>query len=1204
MTTKKNFVFAFISLFAMLLTALGISFAFPSQKADSAIDWTGHSYTKFTPYSTTDGVYLSPIEDNARLGFVVVLVGGYSLIGGSYNGFMTTSAGATCGIDGTTYKGAQHQGTNTNYYDIRYRIEAYAQSNVYIRQARVAAKNASGFYALYTDTDYGINSTTTSFKYGQTIDRDDTFGTVEGSGAYDINMLYDLVLVYEYFINGNSVRVSAGSVADELAGGLGAATTVNPADYEREGYALEGFWTGENKTGTQVLDADGYFVNDYAYTPGATLYPGYTQEIYWTDESVWSAAGKNFNTYSLEGSGTEEDPYLIQSEWDLSFLSWTIYNADEYGVTSSDLYYYDGKHFLQTKDLNFEGYYWQPIGILYTRDGASADRYFSGNYDGDGYTVSGVYTPAGTDNGYSYQGLFGYVYGQSSAQLAIIQNVGVIDSFIQGSECIGGVVGYAVNLTLNDCYNAGLVDGVLNIGGLVGYIENSVLENLYNKANLNLSVNSLKGNAGGLIGQAVNSSIQNCYNSGSIYCCYSSQLPGDYIVRTNIGGLVGLLYEGNSVSECFNKGEITSSYNSVGGIIGKIQHDSNNKTTLVLNCYNTGRVKFYSDHNNATYVYAYYYAGVIGSIGGPSKSFVNIKNCYNKAEINTEFEGITVHYTAGLIGNTISLNCPNVSIENCFNSGNIIANLTAAGLINSLGGSCTVDRCYNTGNVSASWELAGLVADFRGKSITNCYNSGDITFYGDSGQFYIGGVVGYLSSDIFNCYNTGTISVPNEVNNVNGSNVGGVVAYNISGSTVKNCINVGAINVHSSVSNAGEVGGICNYISHIESNYYGGDCEASIGGINGADVDGQAEYLADLDVLAKLEEWYSADSVFEDGSLVWDEEYHWDFESVWAIYGETVNEGYPVFIRYWTDIYHTYENYVFSGAGSQSDPYLIETPQQLAYLSWTIYSGSAHNGQSITINSENYFYQNSYFKQMANLDMSAGYWQPIGVFSTREGQEVNNFFAGHYDGNGYIITGINIPEDTEYSYQGLFGVVKGNITDASVTNVAIYNSNIHGLEYVGGIAGYVGANASVTNSFYQGGVYGSSSGGIVGQVEGGEVSSSGFEGDVSAGVSAIAGVISNGGLVDSSYGIAEAPAQSGIAMYGQIDGGTIQNSLSICHDGDVTSKNYIGSDFSEFVWLNTDSSPIPRSLTWIGSIWPGSVTVDMLSSSGWTEIVA
>lgn len=944
MTTKKNFVFAFISLFAMLLTALGISFAFPSQKADSAIDWTGHSYTKFTPYSTTDGVYLSPIEDNARLGFVVVVVGGYSLIGGSYNGFMTTSGGATCGIDGTTYKGAQHQGTNTNYYDIRYRIEAYAQSNVYIRQARVAAKNASGFYALYTDTDYGINSTTTSFKYGQTIDRDDTFGTVEGSGAYDINMLYDLVLVYEYFINGNSVRVSAGSVADELAGGLGAATTVNPADYEREGYALEGFWTGENKTGTQVLDADGYFVNDYAYTPGATLYPGYTNIIYWTDETAWSSAGQDFNNYSWQGSGTEEDPYLIRSEWDLAYLSWTIYNADEYGVTSSDLYYYDGKYFLQTKDLNFEGYYWQPIGIAYTREGIQVSRYFSGSYNGGSCTISGIKnTPEiqgsmTVEEQYALgsQGLFGRVYGTRQNNVTI-KNLGVIDSYIQGYQNIGGIVGFCDYSTIKNCYFSGVVLGEDDcVGGIAGSGDN----------------------------------IINCYNTGSV--------KG----HQDVGGVVG--YASGDIRNVYNTGSVSGRGNYVGGIIGRM---------------------------------------------------------------------------------------------------------------------------------------------YRYSSLRNSYNTGAVT-----GANYFGGVVG---------------------------SAGFAIVY---------------------------------------ETYFGGDCNAAKGIGEGY---GTATRITD-----PVEEWAKNKAWYLDPSN-WNSEYPWDFENVWAIYGEMVNEGYPVFIRYWTDIYYTFDNYVFSGAGTQADPYLIETPQQLAYLSWTIYSGSAHNGQSITINGENYYYQNSCFRQTANIDLSAGYWQPIGIFSTRESSEiVNRYFAGNYDGNGYIITGINIPEDTEYSYQGLFGVVKGNITDASVTNVAIYNSNIHGLEYVGGIAGYVGANASVTNSFYQGGVYGSSSGGIVGQVEGGEVSSSGFEGDVSAGVSAIAGVISNGGLVDSSYGIAESPAQSGIAMYGQIDGGTIQNSLSICHDGDVTSKNYIGSDFSEFVWLNTDSSPIPRSLTWIGSIWPGSVTVDMLSSSGWTEIVA
>lgn len=1081
MTTKKNFVFAFISLFAMLLTALGISFAFPSQKADSAIDWTGHSYTKFTPYSTTDGVYLSPIEDKAQLGFVVMLVGGYSLIGGSYNGFMTTSAGATCGIDGTTYKGAQHQGTDTDYYDIRYRIEAYAQSNVYIRQARVAAKNASGFYALYTDTDYGINSTTTSFKYGQTIDRDDTFGTVEGSGAYDINMLYDLVLVYEYFINGNSVRVSAGSVADELAGGLGAATTVNPADYERDGYALEGFWTGENKTGTQVLDADGYFVNDYAYTPGATLYPGYTNIIYWTDETAWSSAGQDFNNYSWQGSGTEEDPYLIQTEWDLAYLSWTIYNDQVYGGSSNKVtegivnYFYPNVYFRQTNDLDFSQYYWQPIGIYYTRDGGTAYRLFSGNYDGGNYTVSGVYTPEVPTNptnsqqsAHMFQGLFGLV-----GRTLSITNIGIVDSLVQGYARVGGIVGgiYNAALTMINVYNTGDVIGVDEaVGGIVGgehWLQS-------------VGSNSV--------------TITNAYNTGSI--------------------------SGGSDYGCY-----------VGGIVGEPYYFD----SYVYNAYNTGNITGYC-------------------VGGISGTRSRVENSWNSGEIYGTWSG-------GIVGNGIA------------------------------------KKCYNTGAVTGTYLAGGILGAIEeGGQTIFCYNLGDV--FGSSA----GGIAGsmFAGSLVLNCYNLGNVNLI-EVDI--SSAAGGIAAAPGASTEVRNCFNLGQIDQING--DHGAVVGRLDYEVVISNNYYGGACEASVGGINGADVAGQAQYLENIDLLAKTEEWYSADAVLEDGTLVWNEEYPWDFESVWAIYGETVNEGYPVFIRYWTDIYYTFDNYVFSGAGTQNDPYLIETPQQLAYLSWTIYSGSAHNGQSITINGENYYYQNSCFRQTANIDLSAGYWQPIGIFSTRESSEiVNRYFAGNYDGNGYIITGINIPEDTEYSYQGLFGVVKGNITDASVTNVAIYNSNIHGLEYVGGIAGYVGANASVTNSFYQGGVYGSSSGGIVGQVEGGEISSSGFEGDVSAGVSAIVGVISNGGLVDSSYGIAEAPAQSGIAMYGQIDGGTIQNSLSICHDGDVTSKNYIGSDFSEFVWLNTDSSPIPRSLTWIGSIWPGSVTIDMLSSSGWTEIVA
>ena len=630
--------------------------------------------------------------------------------------------------------------------------------------------------------------------------------------------------------------------------------------------------------------------------------------------------------------------------------------------------FYLGITFKQTKDLDLSDFYWQPIGIGLTRDGTSVRRYFSGNYDGVGHTVSGVFTPAGSSDAYSYQGLFGRVRGRSSTQQATITNVGVIDSFVQGSSNVGGVVGRADVSTITNCYNTGTVEGIANfVGGVVGDVANS-------------------------------STITNCYNTGSV----------------------------------------SGASDAVGGVAGFAHGD--------------------------------------------------VSNCYNTASV----EG-TGSYAGGIVGEAYI---------------------------------ATITNCYNTGSVEGGNTVGGVVGRaYNNSTITNCYNTGSVS----SSSFYsIGGVAGNASS------------------------------------------------------------------ATITNTYYGGDCEASIGGINGADVDGQAEYLADLDVLAKNEEWYL-------DSSNWDSSHPWDFENVWAIYGETVNEGYPVFIRYWTDIYHTYENYVFSGAGSQSDPYLIETPQQLAYLTWTICFGSAHSGQSISINGENYFYQNSYFTQMANLDMSAGYWQPIGVFLTREGQEVNNFFAGHYDGNGYIITGINIPEETEGSNQGLFGVIKGNITEASVTDVTIYNSNIHGLEYVGGVAGYVGENASVTDCFYQGGVYASSSGGIVGQVDGGHVSSSGFEGEVSSGVSAIVGKML-AGEIDSCYAVAyTATTIPSEVMFGSIDGGVIQNCLSIYKNDTSESKNFVGSDFSQFIWINTNSSPIPKSLTWLGSIWPGSVTVDMLV--GWKEIV-
>ena len=231
-----------------------------------------------------------------------------------------------------------------------------------------------------------------------------------------------------------------------------------------------------------------------------------TNTGYWIDETTQTALGVDFDNYSLtEDTSASTTTYLIQSETDLAFLSWTIYNDNPFGGSSnkessgSYNYFYSGITFKQTKNLDLSAYYWQPIGIIYTREGTPRSCSFSGKYDGGDYTVSGVYTPAGTGDGYSYQGLFGIVAALDSIQqLAILQNIGVIDSFIQGLSNVGGVVGSAKNSTITNCYNTGTVSGEDGVGGVVGNIGGDI-NNCYNTGTVSGAGDRVGGVAGGVL---------------------------------------------------------------------------------------------------------------------------------------------------------------------------------------------------------------------------------------------------------------------------------------------------------------------------------------------------------------------------------------------------------------------------------------------------------------------------------------------------------------------------------------------------------------------------------------------------------------------------------------------------------------------------------------------------------------------------------
>ncbi len=711
-------------LFPIVLLAVALLLTFlPTPNQAEAYDWTGIVYAKYMPYSPSASTYYSPINMSAHMQYTNN-ISYYDIINSSI------SQGASATTDGTIFQGSNNSTFSYDY--IFYRFEISSTSHVFFRQVRFGGQKSSTYTAHYTGTDYGINTSQTSFAYEETVGRTDVFGD-----TYLINEMVDIVLVYEYYINGNSVRVSSGSVADEMSGGLSRATTVNPSNYQREGYTLDGFWSGENKTGKQVLDANGYFV-DYAFTPGATLYPGYTEitymfdvnnhldgvdngaeseisfsmsidgvevgtelddywdgirpnaiieiydietrsfyseytytisdpsvemedstsdhikirmptkqvtltiyftsfgpdnrNAYWTDQSIWSGAGQDFNDYSWAGSGSEADPYLIQSEWDLAYLSWSVYNKNENSVLAdNDIYFYENVFFRQTKDLDFSAYYWQPIGLQTKRDGSSDPVAFSGHYDGDGFEISGIYTSPGSNAANDYQALFGVVMGETADKKASISNIKMVDSIVQGRDYVAGIVGIGGYLSLENCSSSAIVWASYYSAGIVGYtMQQASISNCVNEGKIISTQRNYIAYVGGIVGRAQNNlSLQNSCNYGQIIG-YS-----DYA-----GGIAGSVEDNATVQSCFNFGVVEAN-NGVGGIVGDINSDY----VITINaCFNNANI---CGNDNV--------GGIVGRFNGIASE--TISNC------GVEGAVITGNSNVGIFVGYISTGA---TVENCY----------------------------------------------------------------------------------------------------------------------------------------------------------------------------------------------------------------------------------------------------------------------------------------------------------------------------------------------------------------------------------------------------------------------------------------------------------------------------------------------------------------------------------------------------------
>ena len=138
-----------------------------------------------------------------------------------------------------------------------------------------------------------------------------------------------------------------------------------------------------------------------------------------------------------------------------------------------------------------------------------------------------------------------------------------------------------------------------------------------------------------------------------------------------------------------------------------------------------------------------------------------------------------------------------------------------------------------------------------------------------------------------------------------------------------------------------------------------------------------------------------------------------------------------------------------NGAGTQSNPYLIETAQHLAYLA--VYVNNGTEAVDDVVGS------GKYWKLTTNINLNSLEWNPIGHYYYSGGNHYS--FGGHFDGDGYTVTNLIV---SDALYAGLFGHMCGG----SVKNVGIIgNSSISSnSDYQNCAGGIVGAGNHISIS--------------------------------------------------------------------------------------------------------------------------------------------
>lgn len=348
-----------------------------------------------------------------------------------------------------------------------------------------------------------------------------------------------------------------------------------------------------------------------------------------------------------EGASGEADGTVhIKTPEDLAFFAERVNNGEKTLNAVLDA------------DIDMSGICGSALGSWTPIDG------MEGSFDGGGHAISNLYC---------VRSEAASAFGEFSG---VMKNLELRDVVMESTEkyAAGLVRSLVGNGVIENCSVSGSVKGYKEAGGITTYTSDDTL-------------------------------IENCVNEASVEGGY---YDSEKIAFKGYAGGIVSSPSGGTVRGCVNRGEITGTGLSAGGILG----GSDIRYFYLEDCRNEGKVQ-----NIAEKELLNRYAGGIAGFAGENTL---INRCINAGEVSGK------HLTAGIVGYSSYV------VINCANYGNVtastsdgqaygIAATAVAGLVN----------CRNTGAITAERFASGLGSSPRVMAV-NLYNYGTVTCAGGS----------------------------------------------------------------------------------------------------------------------------------------------------------------------------------------------------------------------------------------------------------------------------------------------------------------------------------------------------------------------------------------------------------------------------------------------------------------------------------------